>query len=141
MKYISILLFFIGLLVKAAVQQGILVIAAIAGSAAFGATAAMIVPHALLALVFGVGALFLAINFRQIISYKFGRLKLPMMTYPDCQACECDPETTAPGGGNQETAPPSGLLTQLSNGGLYVDGLEIQFFNPDTDNEWEFDIK
>jgi len=132
---VIILLFFIGLLIKAAAQQGFLVIAAIAGSAAFGATAAMIVPHALLALVFGVGALFLAINFRQIISYKFGRLKLPMMTYPDCQACECDPETTAPGGGNQETAPPSGLLTQLSNGGLYVDGLEIQFFNPNTDNE------
>jgi hypothetical protein len=132
---IPILLFLIGLLVKAAVQQGILVVAAIAGSAAFGATAAMIVPHALLALVYSVGALFLTLNFRNIVNYKFGRLKLPMMTYPDCQACECDPETTAPGGGDLESAPPSGLLTQLSNGGLYVDGLEIQFFNPDLDNE------
>ena len=132
---VIILVFFIGLLVKAAVQQVALVIAAIAGSAAFGATAAMIIPHSLLALVYSVGALFLVINFRQIISYEFGRLKLPMMTYPDCQACECDPETTAPGGGDQETAPPSGLLTQLSNGGLYIDNLEVSFFNPDTDNE------
>jgi hypothetical protein len=130
-----ILLFFIGLLVKAAVQQGILVIAAIAGSAAFGATLAMIAPHALLAILYSVSAIFLTINFRDIVSYTFGRLKLPMMTYPDCQSCECDPETTAPGGGDQESAPPSGLLTQLSNGGLYIDNLEVGFFNPNTDNE------
>ena len=132
---VIILAFFIGLLGKAAVQQGVLVVAAIAGSAAFGATAAMIIPHTLLAVIYAAGVIFLIINFRQIISYKFGRLKLPMMTYPDCQACECDPETTAPGGGDQESVPPAGLLTQLSNGGLYVDGLETQFFDPNLDNE------
>ena len=132
---VLILAFLIGLLVKAAVQQGILVIAAIAGSAAFGATVAMIAPHALLAILYSVSAIFLAINFRNIVNYTFGRLKLPMMTYPDCQSCECDPETTAPGGGDQESAPPSGLLTQLSNGGLYIDNLEVNFFNPNTDNE------
>jgi len=130
-----ILLFFIGLLVKAAVQQGILVIAAIAGSAAFGATLAMIAPHALLAILYSVSAIFLTINFRQIVSYTFGRLKLPMMTYPDCQSCECDPETTAPGGGDQESVPPSGFLTQLSNGGLYIDNLEVNFFDPSGTNE------
>jgi hypothetical protein len=132
---VLILAFLIGLMVKAAVQQGILVIAAIAGSAAFGATLGFIIPHGLLAILYTVSAIFLAINFRNIISYKFGRIKLPMMTYPDCQSCDCNPETTAPGGGEIDSAPPTGLLTQLSNGGLYIENLEESFFNPVLDNE------
>jgi hypothetical protein len=132
---VLILAFLIGLMVKSAVQQGILVIAAIAGSAAFGATLGFIIPHGLLAILYTVSAIFLAINFRNIISYKFGRIKLPMMTYPDCQSCECNPETTAPGGGEIDSAPPTGLLTQLSNGGLYIENLEEIFYNPNLDNE------
>jgi hypothetical protein len=132
---VLILAFLIGLMVKSAVQQGILVIAAIAGSAAFGATLGFIVPHGLLGILYSVSAIFLAINFRNIISYKFGRIKLPMMTYPDCQSCDCNPETTTPGGGEIDSAPPTGLLTQLSNGGLYIENLEESFFNPVLDNE------
>jgi hypothetical protein len=132
---VLILSFLIGLMVKAAVQQSLLVVAAIAGSAAFGATVAMIVPHGLLAILYTVSAIFLVINFIDIINYKFGRIKLPMMTYPECQACECDPESTTPGGGDIDNAPPTGILTQLSNGGLYVENLEETFYNPDLDNE------
>jgi len=38
-----------------------------------------------------------------------------MIQYPDCQACECEPEETAEGGGVNATS----ALSQLSNSGLY----------------------
>jgi len=111
---------------------------AILGTAAFGATAGMIVGFAAQALLYTAGVIFIALNFKKIISFKFGRFKLPMITYPECQACECDPETTAPGSedGTSETIPSAGLLTQLSNSGLYAEYIENQFLisNP-TANE------
>jgi hypothetical protein len=64
-----------------------------------------------------------------IKSYKFGRIKLPMITYPECQACECDPETTAPGSedGTRESIPYEGLITQLSNSLLYSEYISNEF--------------
>jgi len=110
---------------------------AIAGTAAFGATAGMIVGFAAQALLYTAGVAFLIFAFKTIVSFKFGRLKLPMITYPECQACECDPETTAPGGddGTSETIPSAGLLTQLSNSGLYSEYIESQFLISNPANE------
>ncbi len=102
---------------------------AIAGTAAFGATAGMIAGFIAQALLYTAGVVFLGLAFKKIVSYKFGRFKLPMITYPDCQACECDPEATAanPQDGTSESTPSAGLLTQLSNSGLYAEYIETQF--------------
>jgi hypothetical protein len=51
---------------------------------------------------------------------KFVRFKLPMITYPDCQACECDPETSSD---SDATIPTSLLVSQLSNNVFYYDNL------------------
>jgi hypothetical protein len=51
---------------------------------------------------------------------KFGRFKLSMMTYPDCQACECTPEETTQG---LLSPVVSSTITQFSNGGLYYQNL------------------
>lgn len=103
---------------------------AIAGTAAFGATVGMIAGFAAQALLYTAGVAFIALNFVKIISFKFGRFKLPMITYPDCDACECDPEITSPGG-NQESdrIPSAGLLSQLSNGGLYSESIQNAYLN------------
>jgi hypothetical protein len=76
------------------------------------------------------GALWTAITililtkFSEIVKYRFGRVKLPMLTYPDCQACECTSESTAPGGGSPDDAlPNSGAIAQLSNPSAYYDNL------------------
>jgi hypothetical protein len=98
--------------------------AAIAGAAGFSfGLLALVVPMILKGLLWTAIALFLALNFREIISYKFGRIKLPMIQYPDCQACECDAETTEPGGGDgtNESPPAAGLVTQLSGPSNYFD--------------------
>jgi hypothetical protein len=102
---------------------------AVFGSAVFGATAGMTVGFAAQAILYTAAVAFLVFAFSKIISYKFGRLKLPMITYPECQACECDPETTAPGSedGTSESIPSAGLITQLSNSGLYSEYIESQF--------------
>jgi hypothetical protein len=99
---------------------------AIAGTAAFGATAGMIAGFLAQALLYTAGALLLAIKFRQIVSYKFGRIKLPMITYPECQTCECVSERTEPGGGedSENSVPTPGLFSQVSNPGLYVDNIQ-----------------
>ena len=120
---VPLLLFLSGLFYKTAVQHLALMFGAIAGSAAFGATLGLIAGHLALFILYGLVATLILINFSDIVSYKFGRLKLPMITYPDCQACECDPEETAPGGNQNEAQPQQGLLTQLSNSGLFIEGL------------------
>lgn len=58
---------------------------------------------------------------------EFQPIKLPMITYPECQACECG--TTLNNNNTQEssTTIDSGLLTQISNPSLYVDKLGEQF--------------
>ena len=103
-----------------------LVAGAIAGSASFGATAGLIIGHSLLAILYGAIIGIILVKFKEIVAYKFGRIKLPMITYPDCQSCECDAETTQPGGDDStESAPPSGLLSQLSNSSLYIENLQV----------------
>jgi hypothetical protein len=50
---------------------------------------------------------------------KLGPITLPMITYPDCQACECDTPNITP---SQEFGD-SIIMTQLSNSSYYYDGL------------------
>lgn len=58
-------------------------------------------------------------QFRKITRYRFGKVKLPMIQYPDCQACECPREVTEQGTGVDATS----QLSQLSNSGLYFERL------------------
>jgi hypothetical protein len=102
-----------------AINYGALTVGAIAGTAAFGATAGMIAGFIAQTLLYSAGATFLILNFKKIVKYKFGRFKIPMITYPDCQACDCEPESTTEGDG----VIPSSILTQLSNNGLYYEKL------------------
>ena len=51
---------------------------------------------------------------------KFGRIKLPSLLYPACTTCECTSENTSSIAGEI----PSGILTQVSNSGLYYDNLK-----------------
>ena len=97
---------------------------AILGTAVFGATAGMIAGFVAQAVLYSAGVIFIGLIAKKIVAFKFGRFKLPMITYPDCQACECDGETTAPGGDQaSESIPNAGLLSQLSNPGLYYDSV------------------
>ena len=110
---------------KEVIAQGSLVAGAIAGSASFGATAGLIIGHSLLAALYAAAIIFILIKFEDIVAYKFGRIKLPMITYPDCQSCECDSESTEPNPDDDtEQAPAAGLLSQLSNGGQYAENLQ-----------------
>lgn len=103
-----------------AINYGYLTAGAIAGTAVFGATAGMIAGFIAQTLLYGTGATFLILNFRKIVKQKFGRFKLPMMTYPDCQACECTPEVTTP---VDVSSPTSSTITQFSNSSLYYQKL------------------
>ena len=81
-------------------------------------------------------AIALLVNFRRIKRFRFGKIKLPMIQYPDCQACECDPETTSEQNGIDATS----TLTQLSNAGLYYDNLlpKTKLFANSEDDASEF---
>lgn len=74
----------------------------------------------LLGVLFGTTSTLLISRFRRIVTKKFGTIKLPMITYPDCQSCECDQEGVTDGESNY----PNSLLTQLSNSALYYDLLK-----------------
>ena len=58
---------------------------------------------------------------------KLGPFKLPMITYPDCQACDCGDTYVPPSISSEEPTPISGLLTQVSNSALYANSLSTQF--------------
>jgi len=70
----------------------------------------------------------LLLPFRKV--EKVGTIKLPMITWPDCQACDCG--STQPENLNYSESvlvPDSGLLTQVSNPELYTTKLSQQFAN------------
>lgn len=53
-------------------------------------------------------------------------IRLPMITYPECQACDCK-QNTSVGGAAQQTA--TGVLTYLSLPTQYVDGVVNQYLS------------
>ena len=98
--------------------------AAGAGSITGWAMVFLVAPFILKGLLWAAIALFLTLKFKDIVKYKFGRIKLPMIQYPDCQACECVPETTQAGGDDATDVPPApGFLTQLSNPNFYIENI------------------
>lgn len=66
-----------------------------------------------------IAAVKLTTNFRRITTKRFGRFKLPMITYPACQACDCEQETIE----DYNASSASSLLTQLSNNAFYYEGI------------------
>jgi hypothetical protein len=63
--------------------------------------------------------------------------KLPMITYPDCQACDCGPtEITQT---NPDTPNP-GLLTQVSNSSLYIEHY-IDYYQQTFNYEYDYASK
>ena len=71
--------------------------------------------------------IYLILNFDDVRKREFSPIKLPMITYPDCQACECEPVTNGPSG--EGSTPRAGILTQLSNSQLYTDSIQESIFN------------
>lgn len=109
---VLLLLFLIPFLFRQAIENFI------AAGVAFPAVG-LIGMHIIFGIIFlGLGILCI-VKFRKIVAYKFGRIKLPMITYPECQACDCEPETTREDGSVSAFS----LLTQFSNNGLYYDKL------------------
>jgi hypothetical protein len=127
---VPLIIILAGIAFKNAVQEGLLAIAmGIAATGSFGATLVAIAPFVAKAILWtAVGVAILILGFK-IKNYKFGRIKLPMITYPDCQACECDPETTSPGSedGTDEAIPSEGLITQLSNSLSYSEYIQNSY--------------
>ena len=118
-----------GVAIKNAVQEGALAIAmGIAATGSFGATLVAVAPFVFKAIIWGaVGVAILVLGLR-IRKEKFGRFKLPMITYPDCQACECDPETTERAGEQaSESVPTQGILSQLSNSLSYSEYIQNSY--------------
>jgi hypothetical protein len=67
--------------------------------------------------------------FRQWAKYCSERvftIKLPMITYPDCQACDCSSSTQSMPALNQSTTA-SGFLSYLSSPSSYFDKLSVYF--------------
>jgi len=77
----------------------------------------LIVQYIIKGILYLVLGIALIRNFRTIVSFRFGKVKLPMIQYPDCQACDCEPEKTSQDSGVNATS----LLTQLTNPGLYYE--------------------
>lgn len=99
--------------------------AAIAGATGFSwGLLALVAPFIAKGFLWLAISLFLAFKFKQIVSYKFGRMKLPMITYPECQTCECVSETTKQNPDIENGSPPStGLLSQVSTSANYSENL------------------
>jgi len=110
------LIFLIGFMFEQSVQN--FIASGLAGSPPFPAVG-LIIAHIIFGILFLAAGIFLTIKFASIVKYRFGRLKLSMMTYPECQACECDAETTT----QDSSVVATSLVTQLSNPGLYYEKL------------------
>ena len=80
-----------------------------------------------IAVVYGTLATILTKNFKNITDREFSPIRLPMITYPDCQACECDPVTNGPSG--EGSTPTPGILTQLSDSSAYISSIEDSIFS------------
>ena len=50
-----------------------------------------------------------------------------MITYPDCQACDCGNTYIPPSTNSESSVPNSSLLSQVSNSSLYANALSSQY--------------
>jgi len=60
-------------------------------------------------------------------------IRLPMITYPECQACDCKQELKTSRNEGQNISG-TGILTNLSSPELYQDALVTNYFSADTEN-------
>lgn len=62
--------------------------------------------------------------------------RVPMITYPDCQACDCRQSTSVSGNNTYDEGNPSGngILTNISLQDNYISLLESILFSADTEN-------
>ena len=80
-------------------------------------------------------------KWRKYCTKKDYTIRLPMITYPDCQACDC--KQTLKESSNQQAASGvdgGGVLSYLSSSDLYYDGLASTYFSGDTENGEELSI-
>ena len=70
------------------------------------------------------------------LDFRFPSFNLPMITYPDCQACDCGPIDATQSVAN---VPQPGLLTQVSNPSLYVENL-INFYEKNGSNDYNKNV-
>jgi hypothetical protein len=80
-------------------------------------------------------------KWRKYCTKKDYTIRLPMITYPDCQACDCI--QTLKESSNQQAASGvdgGGVLSYLSSSSLYYDGLSSTYFSGDTENGEELSI-
>lgn len=129
----------IGVALKNSAQEFVASAQAFIGSSlSFGATALLAIPF------FSKGLLWLAFAgtmiafFKQITKFKFPSLKLPMITYPDCSACDCDKDNSTTFSvdytqGDFNISPLAdinqpGVYNQCNPGGYDVDGQFAQYY-------------
>ena len=108
-------------------------------SYAFFVAAFIFPPPSLIFLGLGALAASLAITFtvkfRSITRFKFGAFNLPMLTYPECQGCDCKPGDTI--AGDSEGGGTS-LLSPLANPALYYENISegyLKFLNVEGGDE------
>lgn len=82
---------------------------------------AAITPFILKGILWAAASAAVGVLYFKLKGREFPKFKLPMITYPDCQACECTPMNFTQG--IEEAPPPSILLSQLSNSTLYYENL------------------
>jgi|694.fasta_scaffold00364_43 hypothetical protein len=80
-------------------------------------------------------------KWRKYCTKKDYTIRLPMITYPDCQACDCK-QTLKDSSNNQATSgvDGAGVLSYLSSSDLYYDGLASSYFSGDTENGEDWSI-
>jgi hypothetical protein len=110
---VPILVFLIGFLVKLSIDFGI------SAAVAYPAVG-LIVKFAIQSVAYLVLSIILTAKFRDIVSKKFNRINLAMITYPDCNTCECQTDGLSDGLGSV----PSSIMTQVSSNALYYTKLQ-----------------
>ena len=118
----------IGFVTKALIQTGIEAYAFISASVGNPLTWNMVLAAGTILLRLGFYGLLLRTlikNFDKLTSYNFDPIKLAMIQYPDCQACECSNGNITPVTTNTEDVSPiPSQLTQVAGSESYVPTLE-----------------
>ena len=118
----------IGFVTKAIIQTGIEAYAFISASVGNPLTWNMVLAAGTILLRLGFYGLLLRTlikNFDKLTSYNFDPIKLAMIQYPDCQACECSNGNITPVTTNTEDVSPiPSQLTQVAGSESYVPTLE-----------------
>ncbi len=90
----------------------------------------LVIPFTLRGLLFTFVVIKMISSFSLLKKKRFGRIKLGMITYPECQSCECTPDTI----GDEPGDSPSGIFTPLSSNGLYYQGIRDQLQGDEADD-------